>query len=97
MIVTSACALLIAVGKRYAELIGSGSRPPSRSTLRLYSRRSLQLLLAGAAALGLRRLRFVASARPGLETWRELWIVPFALWLGRYLRTLGARASHPTS
>ena len=37
LIVTSACALMIVVGKRYAELVGSGPRPPSRSTLRRYS------------------------------------------------------------
>jgi decaprenyl-phosphate phosphoribosyltransferase len=92
VIVTSACALLIVVGKRYAELVGSGSRPPSRSTLRRYSRRSLRLLLAGAAACGCVAYASWAFARPGLGTWRELSIVPFVLWLGRYLKTLGAGA-----
>ena len=92
VIVTSACALLIVVGKRYAELVGSGSRPPSRSTLRRYSRRSLRLLLAGAAVLGCVAYASWAFARPGLGTWRALSIVPFVLWLGRYLKTLGAGA-----
>ena len=91
LIVTSACALMIVVGKRYAELVGSGS-PPSRSTLRRYSRRTLRLILAGSTVLGCVAYASWAFARPGLATWRGLSIVPFVLWLGRYLRTLGAGA-----
>ena len=82
----------VVVGKRHAELVRSGSRPPSRTTLRRYSRRMLRLILAGAAALGCVAYASWAFARPGLGTWRELSIVPFVLWLGRYLKTLAAGA-----
>ena len=83
---------MIVVGKRHAELVRSGSRPPSRTTLRRYSRRTLRLILAGAAALGCVAYASWAFARPGLGTSRQLSIVPFVLWLGRYLRTVAAGA-----
>jgi decaprenyl-phosphate phosphoribosyltransferase len=92
LIVTSACALMIVVGKRYAELVGSGSRSPSRATLRRYSPGTLRRVLTGSAALGCVAYASWAFDRPGLGTWRELSIVPFVLWLGRYLMMLRAGA-----
>ena len=93
LIVTSASALLIVVGKRYAELAAARRGPRLGRRCGAYSRRSLRLLLsAGAAALGCVAYASWAFARPGLGTWRELSIVPFVLWLGRYLRTLATGA-----
>jgi len=51
LIVTSAGALFLVVGKRYAELVAAGGRSWSRATLRHYTRRGLRLLLAGSGVL----------------------------------------------
>ena len=61
-------------------------------TLRRYSRRTLRRVLTGSAALGCVAYASWAFDRPGLGTWRELSIVPFVLWLGRYLMMLRAGA-----
>lgn len=92
LIVTSACALFLVVGKRYAELIRNGPRTPARATLRRYSRRALRLLLTGAGALGCAAYAWWAFALPGPGAWRELSMLPFVAWLGRYRKLLGAGA-----
>ena len=92
LIVTSACALFIVVGKRYAELGDTGSRPSARITLRRYSRRTLRLLLAGAATLACCAYAWWAFARTDLGPWRVASMLPFVLWLGRYARMLEAGA-----
>jgi decaprenyl-phosphate phosphoribosyltransferase len=95
LLVTSACALFLVAGKRYAELAGGGPRAASgaaytRATLRRYSRRLLRRLLAGAAILGAVAYARWAFARPDAGPWLELSMVPFVMWLGRYAMMLGA-------
>jgi decaprenyl-phosphate phosphoribosyltransferase len=92
LIVTCACALFLVVGKRYAELVAGGSRVPSRATLRRYSRRSLRLLLTASATLGCAAYGWWAFAHPTPGPWRELSMLPFILWLGRYMRMLSTGA-----
>jgi decaprenyl-phosphate phosphoribosyltransferase len=86
LVVTSACALFIVAGKRYAELRRRPSVRDARASLARYSPRLLRLVLAGAAAAAL-----VAYAQWALTRapWSELSIVPFAMWLGRYALALG--------
>jgi decaprenyl-phosphate phosphoribosyltransferase len=92
LVVTSACALFLVVGKRYAELSESSTRGATRRTLRRYSRRMLRRVLAAAAALGCLAYASWAFTRPELGPWIELSLAPFALWLGRYARMLGSGA-----
>jgi decaprenyl-phosphate phosphoribosyltransferase len=80
VIVISACALFIVVGKRYAEL---GAPRPSRATLRRYSRRGLRALLSAAATLACFAYAWWALASPPSLP-RAFSMVPFMLWLGRY-------------
>jgi decaprenyl-phosphate phosphoribosyltransferase len=93
LLVTSACALFLVAGKRYAELADGGPRAvaagSSRATLRRYSRPLLRRLLAGAAMLGAVAYAGWAFARPDLGPWLELSMVPFVMWLGRYAMVLG--------
>lgn len=90
LVVICSCALFVVLGKRYAELLATRSRAPSRSTLRRYSRRWLRLLLSITAAVGCVAYAWWAFARPGLAPWRQLSLAPFILWLVRYRRMLGA-------
>ena len=69
LVVTSACALFLVVGKRHAELVGPGRLRPSRATLRRYSRRGLRLLLAGTAMLGFVAYAGWSFSRPALGPW----------------------------
>ena len=85
VIVISACALFMVVGKRYAEL---GAPHPSRTALRRYSRRGLRLLLSLAATVACAAYAWWAFSRSP----RALSIVPFVLWLGRYRSLVRAGA-----
>jgi decaprenyl-phosphate phosphoribosyltransferase len=89
LIVAWACALLLITGKRYAELLAADQRTSSRATLRRYSRRSLRLLLSATVAVGIGAYGWWVLAQPGPGPWRALSLLPFSLWLGRYLRLLG--------
>ena len=83
VIVTSASALFVVAGKRHAEL-GGAFRAPARATLRTYTRRSLRLLLTGAAVLACGAYTWWAFAQPDLAPWRMASMLPFVLWLARY-------------
>lgn len=82
LVVTSACALFLIVGKRLGELAASGQT--ARATLRRYSPRALRLLLGGSASVGCLAYASWSFGRPGGGPWLALSIVPFALWLARY-------------
>ena len=84
LVVTSACALFLVVGKRHAELLGPGRSTASRATLRRYSRRGLWILLAGSATLGVVAYADWSFTRPVLGPWLALSLIPFGLWLTRY-------------
>jgi decaprenyl-phosphate phosphoribosyltransferase len=92
LVVTSACALFLVAGKRYAELTAAGTRRPTRATLGRYTRPLLRRLLAGAAVLGCLAYARWAFWHPGLGPWFELSMIPFVMWLGRYAVLLGAGA-----
>jgi decaprenyl-phosphate phosphoribosyltransferase len=96
LLVTSACAVFLIVGKRYAELLDGAARErrrgSTRTTLRRYSRRLLSNLLVGAAAVGCVAYARWAFSRPEGGPWLELSLVPFALWLARYGTMVGAGA-----
>jgi decaprenyl-phosphate phosphoribosyltransferase len=88
LVVTSACALFLIVGKRYAEILGGGAHSATRPTLRRYSRGTLRLLLVGAAALGCIAYARWSFGRPELGPWLALSLIPFSLWLSRYAARL---------
>jgi decaprenyl-phosphate phosphoribosyltransferase len=92
LLVTSACALFLVMGKRYAELRERGPRAATRLTLRRYSPRVLRQLMAATAALGCIAYARWAFTRPELGPWIELSLMPFALWLGRYATMLSSGA-----
>jgi decaprenyl-phosphate phosphoribosyltransferase len=92
LLVTSACALLMVAGKRYAEARERGDRLGTRRTLRRYSRRALRLTALAAAALGAVAYASWAFTRSAPGPWIELSVVPFALWVGRYTAALGTGA-----
>ena len=92
VIVTSASALFVVAGKRHAELGRSTLRAPVRATLRTYTRRSLRLLLAGAAVLACGAYTWWAFSQPDLAPWRMASMLPFVLWLARYGSLLEAGA-----
>jgi decaprenyl-phosphate phosphoribosyltransferase len=92
LIVTSACALFLVAGKRYAEFSQPGGREAVRRTLQRYSPQLLRRILWGAAALaGVAYARW-AFTRPEPGPWLELSLLPFVLWLGRYGALVGAGA-----
>lgn len=85
LVVSTACALFVVAGKRYAELVTAeraGTR--ARPTLRRYSARSLRRLMAAAGALGCIAYAQWSFARPYGWPWLALSLLPFALWLARY-------------
>jgi decaprenyl-phosphate phosphoribosyltransferase len=82
LLVTSACALFLIVGKRLGELAGSGQL--TRGTLRRYSPRVLRLLLGASATLAALAYASWSFSRPVGGPWLALSLVPFALWLARY-------------
>jgi decaprenyl-phosphate phosphoribosyltransferase len=92
LIVTSACALFLVAGKRYAELRDRHARGRARAALARYSRTFLLRLLVGAATLGCGAYVWWAFGRPEPEAWFELSTVPFVTWLVRYGVMLGRGA-----
>jgi decaprenyl-phosphate phosphoribosyltransferase len=90
LIVTSACALFVVAGKRYAELGERREDAAARATLDAYSGRMLRFILAGAALSGCLAYARWAVARHEAGPWFELSMVPFVLWLGRYCGILSA-------
>jgi decaprenyl-phosphate phosphoribosyltransferase len=84
LVVTSACALFLVAGKRYAELVRGGRAVASRVALRHYSRRGLRLLLTATAAVACVAYARWSIGRPAPGPWLALSLVPFGLWLGRY-------------
>ncbi len=92
LLVTSACALFLVAGKRYAEVRARGNRPTTRQTLRRYSLRGLLLVCLAAASIGSLAYARWAFTRAAPGPWIELSMCPFALWLGRYTMLLGRGA-----
>jgi decaprenyl-phosphate phosphoribosyltransferase len=92
LVVTSACALFLVTGKRYAELRERGVRASTRETLRRYSPLALRRVLVAAATLACLAYGRWALTRSGPEPWIGLSLVPFALWLGRYAMVLESGA-----
>lgn len=88
LLVTSACALLMVAGKRYAEAREQVDRLGTRQTLRRYSRRALRVTVVAAAGLGGVAYTSWAFTRSAPGPWIELSVVPFALWIGRYSAVL---------
>ncbi len=88
LIVTSACALFLVLGKRYAEAINEVAHGATRRTLHRYSPGLLRRLIAGSALLGVLGYARWAFTRSVPGPWLELSLVPFALWLGRYATML---------
>jgi decaprenyl-phosphate phosphoribosyltransferase len=84
LVVTSCCAVFVVAGKRYAELLDRDGAAPTRATLRRYSSRFLQAVLAAAAAAALIAYTIWAIGRPEHGPWYELTILPFVAGLGRY-------------
>ncbi|MGE5617357.1 MAG: decaprenyl-phosphate phosphoribosyltransferase [Candidatus Woesearchaeota archaeon] len=82
LVVTSACALFLIVGKRIGEIATSGRL--TRGTLQRYSLRGLRLLLTGSATVGCLAYASWAFGRSGAGPWLALSLLPFGLWLGRY-------------
>jgi decaprenyl-phosphate phosphoribosyltransferase len=95
LIVTSACALFLVLGKRYGELCEGRSQATTRATLRRYSRRVLRRLLVGAGAVACLAYAHWAFSRPELGPWLELSVLPFVMWLARYSRVAEARGATP--
>lgn len=92
LIVTTACALFLVAGKRYAEAREQGARTTTRKTLRRYSPHALRRLVLGAGALGGAAYASWAFTRPAAGLWIELSMVPFGLWLARYTAMLDTGA-----
>ena len=92
LIVTSACALLLVAGKRYAEMRDARARAATRATLARYSAGFLRAVIAAAALLACIAYARWAFTRPEEGPWLELSMVPFAIWLGRYCMMLAAGA-----
>jgi decaprenyl-phosphate phosphoribosyltransferase len=88
LLVTSACALFLVAGKRYAETAGTSTQVAARRALRRYSPRQLRGVIVGSAALGLLAYARWSFARPQLGLWLPLSLIPFALWLARYTTML---------
>lgn len=86
--VTTACAVFLVAGKRYAELSGDRGARATRATLRRYSRRVLRRLLVAAVAVACLAYARWAFTHPQPGPWLELSALPFTIWLGRYLRLL---------
>lgn len=87
VLVISAAAVLVAAGKRDAELKRATREDnPKRGVLELYTPRLLGLILIGSGVIALFAYTMWAFAIPTVDgvPWRPLTIVPFALCLARY-------------
>lgn len=87
ILVISAAAVLVAAGKRDAELKRTTREENlRRDVLRLYTPRLLGLILVGSGVIALFAYTMWAFALPVVHgvPWRPLTIVPFALCLARY-------------
>jgi decaprenyl-phosphate phosphoribosyltransferase len=92
LVVTSACALFLVAGKRYAELGSTGLSLPTRVTVGRHSFGLLRAVLALAGAVACAAYARWAFDRHAAGPWFVLSIVPLALWLGRYAVMLGSGA-----
>jgi decaprenyl-phosphate phosphoribosyltransferase len=92
LVVVSCGAIFVVAGKRHAELFGRARDGLTRATLRLYSERVLQWLLAAAAAGTIVAYGVWAFRRPEHGPWYELSIIPVVMWLGRYGELIGRGA-----
>lgn len=88
LLVTAACAVFLVGGKRYAELRRRPRTVPTRRTLRRYTPRSLLTVIVASAALGCLAYARWAFARPMLGVWLPISLIPFGVWLGRYVALL---------
>jgi decaprenyl-phosphate phosphoribosyltransferase len=87
VLVVTAAAVLVAAGKRQAELRRSEeSGVGGRRALARYSAGRLRLIVAGSAAVALFAYSVWALALPDVEgiPWRPLTIIPFAACIVRY-------------
>lgn len=87
LLVVSAAAILIAAGKRHAELHRThADLAPRRRVLHSYPRWLLRLILVGSAAVALMAYCVWAFQIPAAHgvPWRPLTVVPFAACLFRY-------------
>ncbi len=95
LLVVSAAAVLVAGGKRYAELRRAESQfAARRRVLHAYDPWLLRLIMAGSGALALLAYFVWALQLPATDgvPWRPLTIVPFAACLLRYGALVGAGA-----
>lgn len=92
LLVTSACALFLIVGKRHAELVDPDRMTAARATLEHYSRRGLRLLLVASVTVGVLAYASWSLSRPASGPWLGLSLVPFGLWLTRYAGLVRAGA-----
>lgn len=93
LLVVTFAAILLAAGKRYAELTRAElRRQPGRGVLRTYGERSLRVILAVSAVGAVVAYCAWALGHPTVNgvPWRPLTIVPFVLGLARYGRLLQA-------
>lgn len=92
LLVTSACALFLIVGKRHAELVDPARTTAARATLERYSQRGLRLLLIISAGVGCAAYASWSLSRPASGPWLGLSLIPFGLWLARYAGLVRAGA-----
>jgi decaprenyl-phosphate phosphoribosyltransferase len=92
LLVTSCGAIFLVAGKRYAELSDEGNGTPPRETLRRYSIGSLRLLIAASATAATVAYAGWALTRAQDHALYELSLLPFILWLGRYVELLAKGA-----
>lgn len=95
MLVTSFGALLLVAGKRYAEL-RDGPEAAPRAALLAYTEQYLRLVIGLAAAVATTAYCLWAFQRAHGEgfSWFELTIIPFVLWLLRYVMLLDGGDGH---
>jgi decaprenyl-phosphate phosphoribosyltransferase len=95
VLVVACAAVLVAAGKRQAELVRTeANRAPRRRVLERYSASRLRLLLAASGAGALFAYCVWAFQLPAVDgvPWRPLTIIPFAACLLRYGVLLGSGA-----
>lgn len=92
LLVTSACALFLVVGKRHAEFVSAGRRVATRPTLKRYSRRGLRLLLLASAGIGCVAYGAWSLNHRAAGPWLDLSLAAFVLWLARYFAMVRAGA-----